>query len=187
MQLKTLILIVLIMLTLPLQAQDSNYPTLDALAEMDIPAFDYADMVDRMSWRNTDYEPPANPPQYEIGERDWFRLSFGNDGDSERIHMELRALTDRVLIWLQPDIDYPLWRAQALAKRIEAAVLDPMQKLFKFAEPPGVDGDSRLIVAMIHDPEGYRLGYFSALHTRPRRLYSRSNQTRDVGGQPGAG
>ena len=176
MRFKTLILFFLLMLHLPLQAQDSEFSTLDALAEMDLPAFDYADMVDRMSWKNSNYEPPGYPPQYEIGDRDWFRLSFGNDGDSERIHMELRALTDRVLIWLQPDIDYPLWRAQALAKRIEAAVLDPMQKLFQFAEPPGVDGDPRLTVAMIHDPEGDRLGYFSPLHTRPRRLYSRSNQ-----------
>ncbi len=176
MQFKTLILIVLLMLPLPLQAQDSDYPTLDALAEMEAPAFVYADMVDRMSWRNTDYEPPANPPQYEIGERDWFRFGFGVDDESKRVEMELRAQTQRVLIWIQPAIDYPLWRAQALAKRIETVVLDAMQKLFKFAEPPGVDGDPRLTVAMIHDPEGDRLGYFSAVHTRPRRLYSKSNE-----------
>ena len=176
MRFKSLSFIIMLLLHLPLLAQDNVFPTLDALANLDSPAFDYADMVGRMSRKNPLHEPPANPPQYEIGDRDWFRLTFGADHVSERVHMEMRAQTKRVLIWIQHDIDYPLWRAQALAKSIETAVLDPMQKLFQFAEPPGVDGDPRLTIAMIHDPDSTQAGYFTPAYARPRRLYAYSNQ-----------
>ena len=171
-----LLMILVLFLSVPAAAQDSEYPTLDALANFDVPAFDYAEMVGRMSSTNPNHEPPANPPQYEIGDRDWFNLSVGADRDIERLEMELRAKTDRVLIWVQTTVVYQNWRAQQLARDIETVVLNPMQKLFQFSEPPGVDGDPRLTVAMIHDPEGKRLGYFSASYARPRSLYSTSNE-----------
>lgn len=173
---RRLFCIVALMLCLPALAQDGEYPTLAALANMRVPAFDYVDMVDRMSPMNTDHSPPAERPQYEIGDREQFRLSIGEEGNSEQVEMELRGQTKRVLIWVQASVDYPNWRANSLAQVLETQVLNPMQALFKTSEPPGVDGDDRMIVAMMHDPEGNRLGYFSSAHTRPRQVYSRSNQ-----------
>ena len=147
MQFRTLAFLIALLLHLPTQSQDAEFPTLEALANLDIPAFDYAEMVGRMSSANPNHVPPANPPHYEIGDREWFNLVFGEDLDIERKRMELRGSTERVLIWVQVAVDYPRWRAQALAQRLETQVLDPMQRLFRFAEPPGVDGDPRLYVS----------------------------------------
>ena len=96
----------------------------------------YADLAGRMSNEYSSYQPPAEPPQYEVGDREAFRMIVGEDIIYETFDMELRAITERALIWVQRDTSYPLWRAQALAQKIERHVLDPMQRLFQFAEPP---------------------------------------------------
>ena len=55
-------------------------------------------------------------------------------------------------------------------------MLNPIERLFDFKEPPGIDGDPRLYVALIDDPEGGVLGYFPQASTRPQRLWFKSNQ-----------
>ncbi len=176
MKFQTLIIIVILLLQLSLHAQDSEFPTLDAWANMTVPAFNYADMVGRMSRIDTSYTPPASPPKYTLGDTETFTVTMGEDETSEQVEMELRGQTQRVLIWIQATVDYPQWRALALAQRLESQVLNPVERLFQFTEPPGVDGDPRLNVVMISDPEGTTFGYFSPASTRPRQLYSKSNQ-----------
>ncbi|MCY3782017.1 MAG: immune inhibitor A [Chloroflexi bacterium] len=160
----------------PMQAQDSDYPTLQALANLRVPAFDYADMVSRFSWQNPRHTPPENPREYEIGDRENFNLSFDEDWDTKATQMELRGLSRRVLIWVQTSVNYPIWRANNLARRLETKVLDPLYELFKASEPPGVDGDPRLHVAMIDSPEAERWGYFDETNARPRSVDPRSDQ-----------
>ena len=152
------------------------FPTLDALAAAEVPPLDYVDLVDRMTNANTSYEPLTNPPPYNLGDQETFTMLVGEDISYETFNMELRAITDRVLIWVQQDVTYPPWRARALAQRIERHVLDPVQRLFQFAEPPGVDGDPRLYVALIYDSGGVWLGYFHEASTRMKSIYSYSNQ-----------
>ncbi|MCY4061669.1 MAG: immune inhibitor A [Chloroflexi bacterium] len=176
MRIQTVILLFALFVHSPALAQDANFPTLEALAQLEIPAFSYSEMVGRMSDIDPTHVPPANPPAYEIGARDSFWLDFGEDYDSQYVTVELRGMTERVLIWAQTTLDYPNWRAQALARHLETAVLDPMQRLFQFAEPPGVDGDPRLIVAMIYDPDGSQLGYFSDIFARPKKLQAQGNE-----------
>ena len=159
-----------------LLAQDSYFPTLDELEDLRVPSFDYAAMIGRMSRMNPEHIPPESPPVYAIGDRETFRISFRDGGADLPTEMELRGQSPRVLIWIQASLDYPNWRANALAQSIERNVLNPMQKLFQFSEPPGVDGDPRLTVALVSTPEGHSQGYFSRNYARPRRLYSRSNQ-----------
>ncbi len=161
---------------LPLAAQESEYPTLEALANLEVPAFDYVDMVGRMSGIDTSYAPPANPPPYEVGDRETFRLLMGEDVDYESVAMELRGLTDRVLIWVQDGVDYPRWRARNIAQRLETQVLDPMQRLFQYEEPPGIDGDPRLYVALMLDDSEAALAYFHKSSTVLQRFYEDSNE-----------
>ena len=176
MRFQTLLLLAALALQLPALAQEADYPTLEALATIDVPPFDHVDMVKRMTSKNVDHTPPAEPPTFEIGDRDAMWLGFGQDFEPKRSRVELRGMTDRVLIWAHRDVEYPNWRAQALARDLERAVLDPMQKLFQYAEPPGVDGDPRLIVAMIHDPDGASLGYFSREDAFPEALQAYGNE-----------
>ena len=51
------IFILLLLVCWPVQAQDSDFPTLDALAELDIPAYDYYDVASRLSWVDRHYSP----------------------------------------------------------------------------------------------------------------------------------
>ena len=176
MRTQTLMLLLALFIYSPALSQDADFPTLAALAQLEIPAFSYAEMVGRMSDIDPTHVPPASPPEYAIGARDDFWLSFGDDYEREYVTVELRGMTERVLIWAQTTLEYPNWRAQALANHLESAVLDPMQRLFQFAEPPGVDGDSRLIVAMIYDPDGSQLGYFSDIYARPKKLQAHGNE-----------
>ncbi len=169
-------LLVLLLFCLPALAQEADYPTLDALANMEVPPVDYADLVGRMNNVHTSYQAPTDPPQYKVGDREAFRMIVGEDVAYETFDMELRAILERALIWVQRDINYPQWRAEALAQKIERLVLDPMQRLFQFAEPPGIDGDPRLYVALIYDSEGHWFGYFHEASTRPKDIYSSSNQ-----------
>jgi len=173
---KSVIVIALLWLLLPALAQDADYPTLGALANLEVPAFNYVEMLDRMTRQDPVHVPPANPPEYEIGARESFTMVLGQDLYYESVEMELRGMTERVLIWVQDGIDYPRWRARQMAQRLETYVLDPMQRLFQYAEPPGVDGDPRLYVALILDPDGASLGYFHKTSTRPQHLYAESNQ-----------
>ena len=167
MKSQTLIIIVMLLLCFPLHAQDSDYPTLDALAKVEIPIFNYADMVGRMSRIDTSYTPPASPPKYTLGDTETFTVIMGEDEQSEQVEMELRGQTQRVLIWVQTTVDYPRWRALALAQRIESQALNPVERLFQSTEPPGVDGDPRLYVIMISDPEGTSLWLFPVSQHAP--------------------
>ena len=176
MRIRTLLFTIALALQFSALAQDARYPTLEALDTLEVPAFSYVDMVGRMTGKDTSYAPPANPPQYEVGDRETFRLQMGEDYDFESVEMELRGLTDRVLIWVQDDVDYPRWRARNIAQRIETQVMDPMQRLFQYEEPPGIDGDPRLYVALMLDSSEGALAYFHKSSTLPKRLYKDSNQ-----------
>ena len=63
MRFQTLVVLVALLLNLPALSQDADYPTLEALSNLEVPAFRYADMVDRMSWMNPNHLPPAQPTE----------------------------------------------------------------------------------------------------------------------------
>ena len=175
MRIKTLLFLTALLLHLPISSQDSNYPTLAAIENLRVPPFDYVDMVNRFSSPAAGHIPPATPPEYEIGDRRVLHLSFDDDWSERATEMDLRGQSPRVLIWAQSSLDYPVWRANALAKRMETEMLNPVQKLFDFSEPAGVDGDPRLHIAMINSPDADRWGYFDSTKTRPKNVDPRSD------------
>ena len=176
MRIKSILIVVALLLSLPSLAQDSEFPTLDALAQAEVPMFDYVDMVARMSDFDTEHLPPDSPPQYALGDREQFHFFYLGATAEVSLEMELRAQTPRVLIWVQHDADYPRWRAETLARRVETSVLDPVQELFQFSEPPGIDGDPRYTIALVTDPDDGFGGYFPASDVRTRKVDPHSNQ-----------
>lgn len=176
MRFRLFLCFVLLLPQLPLLAQDSDFPTLEALAKAEVPPFHYADMAARMRPGNRSHTPPDNPPRLDIGYRETFKLRYGEDYNEIDLQMQLRTQTDRLVIWVQEEVAYPQWRAEALARQVETYVLDAVQKRLQAAEPPGVDGDPRLHIALVYDPEGAYAGYFSRADTRPRKLDVDSNQ-----------
>ena len=107
MRFKSIMIVVALLLRSTILAQDSDYPSLDAVAKVEIPTFNYVDMVGRMSRIDTSYTPPASPPKYTLGDTQTFTVTMGEDEKSEQVEMELRGQTQRVLIWVQATVDYP--------------------------------------------------------------------------------
>ena len=176
MRRQILLVLATLLLHLPILSQEADYPTLAAIENLRVPPFDYAEMVKRFSRLATDHSPPATPAEYEIGDSRVLHLSFDDDWSERATEMDLRGQSPRVLIWAQSTLDYPVWRANALAKRLETETLNPIQKLFEFSEPPGVDGDPRLHIAMIHAPDSKSWGYFDPTKARPKNIDPRSDE-----------
>lgn len=189
MRFKTLIFIACLLMPLAIQAQDSEFPTLDALANLEIPGYSFVDMVRRLSWQDANYTPPANPPVYEIGDRETFMLPIDAVGGQGATPVELRGQTENVLIWVEESANYTRFQAQALAERVDDEILLPLRQLFEYTEPPGIDGDPRLMVVIFHEEEFPLFGGFARAHTYPRTLFRDSNQRElvlvnlDIGGR----
>ncbi len=83
MRFKTLAIIFMLLLQmLSAQAQSNDFPTLDALEDLRLPGFDYADMVGRLSPMNPEHIPPESPPVYSIGGRETMRIAFRKGGEA---------------------------------------------------------------------------------------------------------
>ena len=176
MRFRTFAFVIMLLLAPAVRAQESEFPTLDALANLDIPAHDYVDAARRLSRIDIDHTPPSKPPVYQIGGRQSFMLPANDNFIEEAVPTELRGMTENVLIWVEESADYSRWRAQTMAERVEEDILTPLQQLFKYSEPPGVDGDPRFTIVMMHNTEFSRAGIFPVTHTLPRALYKESNQ-----------
>ncbi len=176
MRIRTLAFIFMLLITTLVKAQDSKFPTLDALANLEIPAFDYGDLVRRLSWIKSTYSPPSGPPQHQVGDRESFMMPTGDKAGEVGVPTELRGMTENVLIWVEETAPYSRAKAQALAERLETDVLGGLKNLFNYSLPPGVDGDPRLIVAITHNPGFRQAGIFGKGHALPRTLFPNSNQ-----------
>ncbi len=160
------------------RAQENDFPSLAALAKAEIPAYDYMDSIERLFGYRSSYQPPTSPPLYQIGDKaeEAFAI-IGNDGQQESSVMaELRGMTENVLVWVQEGAEYSHRNAQAIAERVEAEILAPMRQFLDYRAPPGVDGDPRLTIFMIHKPGFWSSGYFDTTSLLPRNVYPTSNE-----------
>ncbi len=176
MRFKALLIILTLLPHLLIGAQSADYPTLDALSELDVPYYSYADMIRRISDVDISFTPPSSPPDYQIGDQESFYLPTDDSYEQDSQTLELRAMTDQVLIWVQDSALYSPTRAQRLAEHVENQIMRPLQDLFQYQEPPGVDGDPRLTIAMILAPDLSAPGFFPPWHAIPRKLSDESNQ-----------
>ena len=173
---RVLIASIAILLSLSIAAQESEFPTLDALDQLEIPVLNYADMLSRLSGFNPSYSLPTEPRDYQIGDRWTFTVPANDVGDQKAANTELRGLTERVLIWVEDSAAYSRRQAQALAERVERKVVLPLQQVFDSTEPPGIDADPRLTIVMIDNPDYSKTGIFPRGHAMPRVLSQRSNE-----------
>ena len=70
MRFGTFAFVIMLLLSSAVGAQESEFPTLDALANLEIPPFDYVDTARRLSRIDIDHTPPSKPPFYQIGDRE---------------------------------------------------------------------------------------------------------------------
>ncbi|MCY4466661.1 MAG: immune inhibitor A [Chloroflexi bacterium] len=173
---KALIIILALAFATTLRAQGLDYPMLEALAALEIPAFDYAQLIDDFYNFRTEHRPPSSPPVYEIGDRENLWVDAGAEAGNVQIDAELRGITDNVLIWVDYPLAYSNWRAQRMAEHIDSEIIEPIHELFQYAAPPGVDGDPRLTIVMAHNEESSWQGIFDKRFALPHDLNEQSNQ-----------
>ena len=157
-------------------AQEDETSMLDELAALEIPAFDYAQLIYDFYDFRTDHSPPSSPPAYAVGDRENLWVDSGTDEGNVEIDAELRGKTDNVLLWVDNSLAYSNWRAQRMAEHIENEVIVPIHELFQYAAPPGVDGDPRLTIVMYHNPESSWQGIFDKGFALPHDMFEQSNQ-----------
>ena len=175
MRFQWLSMILILGLGMAVSAQDSEYPKLDALEKLQVPMYDYADMVSRLSAYNPSYSLPTHIPNYQIGDRKTFNVISPDDPKGNTAATELRGMTENVLIWIEEDAILFRGRAQALAEHVDAEILAPLRQFLGYREPSGIDGDPRLHIVMINRPGFWAGGYFDAGSTVPRELSPKSN------------
>lgn len=173
---RTIMLVAVLSCSAMVGAQRSDPSMLEALATLEIPAFAYAQVVDDFYNVRSEHRPPSSPPVYAIGDREMLWVDSGTDEGNIQIDAELRGLTDNVLLWVDHSLAFSNWRAQRMAEHIENEVIEPIHELLQYAAPPGVDGDSRLTIVMVHNPESDWQGIFDKGFALPHDLNEESNQ-----------
>jgi len=81
-----------------------------------------------------------------------------------------------VLVWIETSAPITDALAQQFAELVDASIVQQVQALWGFAEPVGVDGDSRLYILMTTGIEDSIAGYFADIHAYPRSVIPNSNQ-----------
>ena len=173
MRFQVFVMIALLFVLSPIQAQVDEYPTLGALAELEIPGYNHADFISRFEEVDISISPPSSPPLYQVGDRESFFVSL--TGPRESAPFELRGMTENVLIWVHESVAYSRNRAQALADRVETEVVQWFRQFLDFQQPPGIDGDPRLTVLMIQRRLAFH-GLFDQRSVLPRGLEPTSNE-----------
>ena len=173
MRFQVFVMFALLFLLSPIQAQEDEFPTLDALAELQIPEYDHADFTSRFEEVDISFSPPSSPPLYQVGDRESFFVSL--TGPRESAPFELRGMTENVLIWVHEPVAFSRNEGQALAERVEEEVVGWFQQFLDYQQPPGIDGDPRLTVLMIQQRYA-SIAFFDQASVLPRGVQPISNE-----------
>ena len=92
MRFQVFVMVTLLFVLIPIQAQEHEYPTLDALAELEIPEYDHAEFTSRFEELDISITPPSSPPEYGVGDRETFFVRL--TGPRESAEFELRGMTE---------------------------------------------------------------------------------------------
>jgi len=160
----------------PTTAQDTPYPTVTELNAVTLPPNDPIDLAQRLRGITSDYVPPTSPPVWQVGDEKLFTVVNSAVQQEQIISASVRALSDNVVLWVQSDVSIDDAMAQQFVEVVDMAIVQQVQDLWGFTEPPGIDGDSRLYILMATGLDEAIGGYFSDVHTFPRSVLPNSNQ-----------
>lgn len=176
MRQKLLLALCLVILNLPIVAQDTPYPTIDALNAVTIPPNDPIDLARRLRGIDSQYTPPVQPPNWKVSDTQFFNVVNSARQQEFVINAELRGMSDNVLLWIETSAPISHELAQQFTELVDASIVQQVQALWGFVEPAGVDGDSRLYILMTTGLDEGIAGYFADNHAYPRAVVPNSNQ-----------
>lgn len=157
-------------------AQDTTFPTVDALNTLHSPSNDPIDLARRLRRVNVQFMPPSESPTWQIGDTQFFNVVNASAQQEFSINAELRGISPNVLIWIEDNVNISQQLAQQFAEIIDTTIYQQVQDLWNFAEPGGVDGDARLYILLVTGIDSGVAGYFADVHAYPRSAVPNSNQ-----------
>ena len=157
-------------------AQDTDYPTMDALNAVTLPPNDPIDLARRLRGITIDYQVPTSAPIYNIGDSKAFSVANTSAQQEQIKTATLRGMSDNVLLWVEADVEIAPAMAEQFVNIVDMAIVQQVQDLWGIVEPAGIDGDTRLYILMVTGLDTSIGGYFSDVHAYPRGVVPNSNQ-----------
>lgn len=176
MRQKLLLALCLVIFDLPIVAQGTPYPTMDALNAVTIPPNDPIDLARRLWSIDSQYTPPVQPPNWRVGDTQFFNVVNSARQQEFAVNTELRGMSDNVLLWIETSAPISYDLAQQFTELVDMSIVQQVQALWGFAEPAGVDGDPRLYILMTTGLDEGVAAYFADNHAYPRAVMPNSNQ-----------
>lgn len=168
--------IVLLCCAITTTAQETDFPTVDALNAVTFPPNDPIDLAQRLLGVVSNIQPPSMPPVYALGDSKAFRIVDVSSQQEQLKTTTLRAQSDNVLLWVEADVNMKASIAQQFVAQVDADIIQQVQHLWGIIEPAGIDGDTRLYIVMVNGLDASIGGYFSDVHTYPQAILPNSNQ-----------
>lgn len=153
----------------------TDYPTLDALAEVVIPPADPVDLALRLRGLEAVPTPPVAPPALHVGDTADFWVT--NDAASRTFSVTavLQGLGQHAAFWVQQGDKLDDDHLTALIDAFDTRIYEPVRALWGSEANPGVDGDPRLHVLFARDLGPGTAAYFARRHTYPASVFPFSN------------
>lgn len=154
---------------------DDDSGTLERLRVAIVPSRDRVDLARRLLGVTDIPTPPAVPRTYNLGDREFFNASGGNNGGTRQVEAELVYVTPSVYVWFEVGTNPDMEAVRRSVDNFERAI-PIMREYFGQEESPGIDGDPRLHILHAHDLGDDIAAYYAADSELPRIIAPESNE-----------
>jgi immune inhibitor A len=175
------LLILAALLAVPALAQiivddEDEYPTLEIIAEVTVPAADSVELAQRLHGAGSIAPPPVNPPPLVAGERQQLWVTNITGGSIFQVPATLQVVGEHVYLWVEDGANLARTDLERLATNFDRRVYPQTRDLWGSENTPGVDGDPRLHILFAHNLGAGTAAYFARRHTFPAEVFPGSNE-----------
>ncbi len=154
----------------------SDYPTVDALRNADIPPRDPVDLARRFLGVNDLPPTPSDTRTRQVGEQQAFWITDSDANTVFQVTATLRAVGEHIYIWVDSRADVTNNVAESLAEVFDARIYESVRELWGSEPTPGIDGDPRVYALFAYDLAAGVGGYFSSMNLYPDEIQPGSNE-----------
>lgn len=174
-------LIVLLLLTAPVSAQQDaassiDYPTVAALEQTAVPLADRVLLAQQFRGVGDIPAPPTSVPARQVGERELFWVSDSSNDRDFQIPAILRMVGKHIYFWVEEGVEVKDRELQILAEAFDERVYPAVRNLWGSEASPGIDGDPRIYGLFAHNLGLSVAAYFMSRNTYPDEVFPTSNE-----------
>jgi immune inhibitor A len=153
-----------------------DFPTVTALEQAVVPVRDRLDLARRLLGVTDIPAPPAEPPQWAIGDRKVFFATNSAHNYNYEVEASLRIAGEHIYLWVQHDVAMDEAALQRLADIFDQEIYHPARALWGSENTPGIDGDPRIYGLFAYGMGPGVAAYFTSANSYPRVAVPNSNE-----------